>query len=144
MSSLKANLIGIILGSLTLSITPDFLRVLLASVFAVIMGLLVKLALEWDSNTLTWKRAFIQTTFSLGIGYMTFFWLDGKPFLGIRQEVVLFIMSLAAAHIVSAINTLSQERTRGVLEELLNRLLAKKNETQHKDEAKDKDKLINQ
>jgi hypothetical protein len=121
-----------------IALIQDFIVTLLSSALAVIMGLVVKLALEWDKNRLTWKSAFVQTMFSVGIGYMTYFWLDGKGIFGLRQEVILFIMSLAAAHIVSAINSVSRDKSRSVVEQLLERVVATKKEVQKIQEADDK------
>jgi len=121
-----------------IALIQDFIVTLLSSALAVIMGLVVKLALEWDKNRLTWKSAFVQTMFSVGIGYMTYFWLDGKGIFGLRQEVILFIMSLAAAHIVSAINSVSRDKSRSIVEQLLEKVVATKKEVQKIQEEDDK------
>ena len=135
------NILDVIQTATTVSalaLAQEFIRTFLASTLAVVMGLLVKLALEWDANRLTWKKAFIQTAFSMGIGYMTFFWLDGKGVFGLRQEVVLFVMSLAAAHIVSAINSVSRDKSKGIVEQLVDKLIASKKEIQVRQEEDDK------
>lgn len=115
--------------------TPEYLKAILAAVLSIFLGLLLKLASEWEKDRLTWKRAFIQAMFSSGVGYIVFFWLDNTKFIGLRPEIWLCVCSFAAAHIIGAIDTVSKERTVDIIKDFADRIIAKK-KTEDDDDPK--------
>lgn len=108
-----------------LGLSQDYVRSVLAAVLAVFLGLMLKLAAEWDKDRLTWKRAFVQSVFSSGVGYMVFLSLGSGTFLGLRLELWLCITSFAAAHIIGALDTVSKAKAKTVIENMADKLIAK-------------------
>lgn len=71
-------------------------------VLAFSLGLLLRIVVEWDANTLTWKKSIIQAIMGLVLCYLCV--LGGRDFFpNLKLEYCIFICSLFSIFIVGVL-----------------------------------------
>lgn len=127
-------LVGIAAQRSLIDMSPEYIKMILSTALAVTVGLVLRLAFEWQKgmdtkdvlHKLTWGKAVVYSVFSVSIGYMSFFLLHGKSFVFVPAEVWISILSFAAPFLVKALNTASRDRSREAVDSFLDRVLGKK------------------
>lgn len=122
-STLRLSIVGLVLGLGAFDLTPDYLKVVVSAFCSVVIGLVMQLALTWDKGNLTLKKAVVQSIFSMGIGYMTFFWLEDLHVVGMKRHIVLAIFSFIAGHLVPAMDSIGRKESKNIVQLAFDRLI---------------------
>lgn len=106
--------------SLALSQDPKFY---IGSGMAIIMGFMLRIVIEWNNNTITWKKSVIQAVMSLCLCYLcVLYWRDYAP--NIKLEYYLFFCSLFSVFIVGLLEKTFKLGVSGYAKILLKKILA--------------------
>jgi len=99
------------------------IRFYIGSGLAVLMGLLLRIAIEWNNDTLTWKRSIVGALFSLGLCYLSVLvWRDYTPH--VKLEYYLFFCSLFSVFIVGLLEKVFKMGLSGYARLLIQRVIA--------------------
>ena len=92
----------LIINGLIMIGEPKDLRFYIGSALAIIMGLILRIAIEWNNDSLSWKKSLISVIFSLCLCYLSvLFWRDYTP--KVKLEYYLFFCSLFSVFIVGVL-----------------------------------------
>lgn len=98
----KSTLNFIVLNALLAVGTVQDPKFYIGSALAILAGFTLRIAIEWNNSSLTWKKALIQAIFSLCLCYLSIlFWRDYTP--NVKLEYYLFFCSLFSVFIVGVL-----------------------------------------
>ena len=110
----------------SLGISMQDLRFTLSYLFAVLIGIIIRLGSEYSNNTLTKKKTFIQILFSFCLAYI--YYISCKNY-GVKiNEIYLVLLSAFAIYIISAMDRIGQVGIKKYLQYKLKSFLAVKEE----------------
>lgn len=95
----------------------------IGSALAIFAGFTLRIAIEWNNSSLTWKKSLIQAIFSLCLCYLSIlFWRDYTP--NVKLEYYLFFCSLFSVFIVGVLEKTFKMGLSGYARLLLKKALA--------------------
>lgn len=90
---------------------------------AIFMGFMLRIVIEWNNGTITWKKSLIQAAMSVCICYIfTVMWIDLK--YNIKLEYILFTCSCFSTFIVGVFEKTMKLGISGYAKILLKKVLA--------------------
>lgn len=98
----KSTLNFIVLNALLAVGNVEDPKFYIGSILAIIAGFTLRIAVDWNNDTISWKKSLIQAIFSLCLCYLSvLFWRDYTP--NVKLEYYLFFCSLFSVFIVSVL-----------------------------------------